>query len=93
MTEAYGHFQQEAHQLDAHHTPKTVHIDGWQATHLAWQKLFATVTIIQCFLHAFLKVRTCSKRLGLTFTEIKSQVWDIYRATSRPDFQQKVSQL
>jgi hypothetical protein len=93
LTEAYGHFQQEAHRLDAHYAPTTVNTDGWQATHLAWQQLFATVTIIQCFLHAFLKVRTCGKRLGSTFTEIKSQVWDIYRATSRPDFRQKVSQL
>lgn len=38
-------------------------------------------------------MRTCGKRLESTFTEIKSQIWDIYRATSRPDFQQKVSQL
>lgn len=93
LTEAYGHFRQEAHQLDADYTPKTVNIDGWQATHLAWQTLFATVTIIQCFLHAFLKVRSCGKRLGHAFVEITRQVWDIYRATSRVDFRQKVSQL
>jgi len=93
LTEAYGHFQQEAHRIAASYTPKTVNTDGWLSTQLAWQTLFATITVIQCFLHAFLKVRTCGKRLGSTFTEIKSQVWDIYRATSRPDFRQKVSQL
>jgi hypothetical protein len=93
LTEAYGHFQQEAQRLDIDYVPKTVNTDGWQATHLAWQTLFTTVTIIQCFLHAFLKVRTCGKRLGQTSTEIKGQVWDIYHAGSRTDFCQKVSQL
>lgn len=93
LTEAYGHFQQEAQRLDADYRPQTVNIDGWQATQLAWQTLFTTVTIIQCFLHAFLKVRTCGKRLGQAFTEIKGQVWDIYHALSRADFRQKVSQL
>ena len=93
LTEAYGHFQQEAQRLDADYTPKTVNTDGWQATHLAWQTLFTTITIIQCFLHAFLKVRACGKRLGHSFTEMSCQVWDIYRATSRSDFRQKVSLL
>lgn len=93
LTEAYGHFQQEAHQIDADYTPETVNIDGWSATQLAWQTLFATVTIFQCFLHAFLKVRSCGKHLGHAFTEITRQIWDIYHATSRVDFQQKLSQL
>lgn len=93
LTEAYGHFQREAQQLDTDYAPKTANTDGWQATHLAWQTLFTTVTIIQCFLHAFLKVRTCGKRLGHPFTEIKRQVWDIYRSASRADFRQKISQL
>ena len=93
LTEAYGHFQQEAQGLDPDYILQTVNTDGWQATQLAWQTLFTTINIIQCFLHAFPKVRACSKRLGHTFTEIKDQVWLIYHAVSRSDFRQKVSQL
>ena len=93
LTEAYGHFEQEAQRLDPDYRPQTVNTDGWQATQLAWQTLFTTITIIHCFLHAFLKVRACGKRLGPTFTELKGQVWDIYHALSRSDFRQKVSHL
>jgi hypothetical protein len=93
LTEAYGHFKSEAQRLNSDYAPQTVNIDGWQATHLAWQTLFTTITILQCFLHAFLKVRACGKRLGHTFTDIKRQVWAIYHTSSRTDFRQKVSQL
>ena len=93
LTEAYGHFKEEAQRLNPDYVPETVNTDGWRATHLAWQALFATITIIQCFLHAFIKIRARGKRLGASFTDIKQQVWDIYHAPSRSDFQARVADL
>jgi len=93
LTEAYGHFKDEAQRLDPEYTPKTVNTDGWWPTHLAWQALFATVTFIQCFLHAFIKIRSRGKRLGDTFTELKQQVWDIYHACDRADFMARIGDL
>ena len=93
LTAAYGVFKAEAHQLDPDYKPETVNVDGWAATSKAWQTLFPTVMIILCFLHAFIKIRSRCKRLGDTYTQIKQQVWDIYHAADRADFQQGVTTL
>lgn len=93
LTEAYGHFKAEAQRLDPDYQPQTVNTDGWRPTHLAWQTLFTTITIIHCFLHAFIKIRSCGKRLGDTFADIKEQVWDIYHAPSQADFLKRMADL
>jgi hypothetical protein len=93
LTAAYDVFKGEAQQLDPSYKPDTVNVDGWAATSKAWQTLFPSVTIILCFLHAFIKIRSRCKRLGDTYTQIKQQVWDIYHAASRPEFKQGVTLL
>jgi hypothetical protein len=91
LTEAYGHFKQEARTLSSDYTPQTVNTDGWRATQNAWQALFVTITVIECFLHAFLKIRDRCKRLKDLFPDIKRRVWNIYRAADAPDFRQQMS--
>ena len=86
LTEAYGHFKDEAQYLDPAYAPETVNTDGWRPTHLAWKSLFTAIIFIPCFLHAFIKIRSRSKRLGAIFSDIQQQVWDIYHAPSRVDF-------
>jgi hypothetical protein len=91
LTEAYGHFQEEAQQIAPHYTPDTVNTDGWLPTQKAWQALFATVTLIQCFLHAFLKIRNrTKKRYREIYAEIQQQVWDIYQAVDKSAFWQQI---
>ncbi len=86
LTEAYGHFKDEAQRLDPEYAPETVNTDGWWPTHLAWESLFTAIIFIPCFLHAFIKIRSRGKRLGDTFSDIQQQVWDIYHTASRVDF-------
>jgi hypothetical protein len=93
LTEAYGHFKQEAQHLNPDYQPQTVNTDGWSATQLAWKALFPTIVIIQCFLHAFLSIRSRCKRLKDTFSEIKQRVWDIYHADQVASFWQHVQEL
>ncbi len=94
LTEAYGHFQQEAKHLKADYEPKTVNIDGWAATQNAWQTLFPAITIIECFLHAFLKIRNrCQKKFKHLYSDISQRVWDIYHAEDVPTFQERVVHL
>jgi len=62
LTAAYGQFKQEAHTRPPDYVPQTVNTDGWRATQKAWSNLFATVVIIECFLHAFLKIRDRCQR-------------------------------
>ena len=57
MTRAYGVFAEEAKALDPDYKPETVNTDGWAATQGAWKRLFPSIAIILCFLHAFLKIR------------------------------------
>ena len=93
LTQAYGQVKKEAVELDATYTPQTVNTDGWLPTHLAWQSLFSTTTIIQCFLHAFITIRSRCKRLKTLFPTICQQVWDIYRAESVQLFRQGLDEL
>ena len=93
LKEAYGHFRTEAQNLAADYQPKTVNIDGWKATWLAWQSLFSSITIIICFLHAFIKIRTRCKRMKECFSEICQQVWDVYHAADKQAFMEKIEDL
>ena len=89
LTEAYGQFKQEAQNVDPDYAPQSVNTDGWTATQNAWRTLFVTITIIECFLHAFLKIRDrCKKRWQTVWPEIQQQVWDIYRAADPQEFRQ-----
>ena len=93
LAEGYGVFKQEAEQVNPEYQPNTVNIDGWRATRNAWQQLFPNITIILCFLHAFIKIRSCCQRLGDLYEQIKQQVWVIYRATDRDLFHTEVNNL
>jgi hypothetical protein len=93
LTEAYGYFKQEAQTLVPDYAPQTVNTDGWLATQKAWQALFVTLTVIECFLHAFLKIRDRCKRLKTIFPQIKDHVWSIYHAPDPADFRQRMSQF
>jgi hypothetical protein len=87
LKDAYGYFKAEAQLLDPKYSPQTVNTDGWLPTQKAWLALFSTITVIQCFLHAFLKIRArTKKRFKSIFADIQQLVWDSYQADNRHDF-------
>lgn len=92
LTEAYGQFKQEAQKVASDYAPQTVNTDGWTATQKAWRTLFVTSTIIECFLHAFLKIRDrCKKHWQTVWPQIQQQVWDIYQAADPQEFRQQTT--
>jgi hypothetical protein len=94
LTEAYGAFQEEAQNLDPNYAPLTVNTDGWSATQLAWRSLFPLIVIIECFLHAFLKIRDrCKKRYRDVYSEISQRVWDVYHADTPELFSERIEHL
>ncbi len=93
LTVAYDVFKQEAQAIQPEYQPETVNTDGWAATSKAWRGLFPAIVNILCFLHAFIKIRSRCKRLGDHYEQIKQQVWDIYRATDRDEFKERVDAL
>lgn len=86
---AYGDFAAEARDLDPEYAPQTVNTDGWAATRNAFRTLFATITVVLCFLHGFLKIRDrCRKH-----RELHRRVWDVYRAATAEQFRRLMAEF
>jgi hypothetical protein len=93
LTEAYQHFKDEAQALNPDYAPETVNTDGWSATQRAWLNLFPMIVIIECFLHAFIKIRERAKHLRETFSQLSQQVWNTYHAEDASAFRLQVETL
>jgi hypothetical protein len=93
LKQAYGVFREEAADVKPEYAPKTVNTDGWPATQAAWKVLFPLVAILQCFLHAWLKIRDRAKHLGELFLTISEKVWNAYHAPNRRSFSQRLRGL
>ena len=94
LTQAYGVFAKEAQALAPDYAPQTVNTDGWAATQAAWKALYPSVTVILCFLHAFLKVRDrATKALSECFYQVSERIWEAYRAPSKASFAQRLRRL
>ena len=93
LTGAYGVFRDEARCLDPEYRPETVNTDGWPATQAAWRSLFKGITVIVCFLHAFLKIRDRAVHLKETLTEVGRRVWEAYHAPDTRSFSQRLRRL
>jgi hypothetical protein len=90
---AYSVFKQEAREVAPEYAPKTVNTDGWKGTKAAWKALFKGVVILQCFLHAWLKVRERGQHLKDQFAEVSRRIWEAYRAPDRRCFGQRLRSL
>ena len=94
LEKAYGVFASDAQVVEADDAPETVNTDGWQATQGAWKALFPQITVILCFLHAFLKIRDrATKTLGDAFAQVQKRVWEAYHAPSKRAFSQRLRRL
>lgn len=94
LTDAYGQFQREAQQVQPTYQPETVNTDGWKATTNAWRALFPSICVIQCFLHAVLRIRNAATTATMAWYErIVERVWEAYGATSKRQFSQRLRRL
>jgi len=89
LTQAYQHFKDEAQQVNPDYAPETVNTDGWAATQRAWLTLFPLVVIIECFLHAFIRIRDRCRTLKPLLRQVAEQVWDVYHAPEAATFRQR----
>lgn len=94
LLESYGVFKEEALDLSPDYQPSSVNTDGWWATQNAWKGLFKHIAVIECFLHAFLKVRDrATKKLKAFFDVAADRIWECYRAESKRSLAQQIRQL
>lgn len=93
LTKAYDVFRQEARSVEPDYAPQTVNTDGWKATQQAWKSLFPAIVVLQCFLHAWLKIRDRGKHLGQQFFDLGERVWNVYRSTGKRSCAQRIRSL
>jgi hypothetical protein len=94
LKEAYGVFKEEALGLSPNYQPNSVNTDGWWATQNAWKKLFPSIAVIECFLHAFLKVRDrATKKMNDYFNIAADKIWNFYRTESKRQLAQQIRRL
>src|SRR5262249_6806700 len=86
---AYGVFEEEAQDVRPDYQPGTVSVDGWAATHQAWQALFPLVALLRCFLHGWLSMRSRGK-LDESFRDLSKRVWEAFAAPCRRSFGQRM---
>jgi len=94
LYESYGVFKEEASDLNADYQPDTVNTDGWFATQNCWKHLYPAIYVIECFLHAFIKVRDrATKKLKSSFNTAADKIWNCYRADSKRALAQQIRRL
>ena len=93
LTQAYGQFKTEALNVAPDYQPDSVNTDGWLATLNSWRTLFPSVTMILCFLHSFIKIRSCGKKLGDTYFDLCDKVWEVYHSASEAEFHARMADL
>jgi hypothetical protein len=92
LTKGSGVFQAEARDVEPDYAPRTVNVDGWSATRLAWLTLFPLVVLIRCFLHGWLSIRDgCKKHPA--FAALSEKVWQAFHAPDRRTFGQRLRRL
>ncbi|MBE7530924.1 MAG: hypothetical protein HND44_20835 [Chloroflexi bacterium] len=93
LEKGYQTFKTEVREVAPGYQPTTVNTDGWRATQKAWLALFPGVTIILCFLHAWLKIKQRCQRNQPLGTALRQKVWHVYHAQTVPQFAQRVRRL
>ena len=91
LAAAYGEFAAEAQAVFAEYQVRSVCTDGFQATREAWRRLFPTVTLVLCYLHAILKLRERCR--GVLRRHVLTRAWHVYQATTKGQFAQRVRRL
>ncbi len=94
LRDGYGTFKQESQSLKAGYEPISVNTDGWAATQKAWKSLFASIQVVECFLHAFLKVRDrATRKMESFFNMAGDKIWNIYESNTKREMAQRIRRL
>jgi hypothetical protein len=91
LTQGYGEFAQEAHQLAPAYQPQTACTDGWHATREAWQRLYPAAVLVLCFLHSVIKIRDRCR--GALRRSVVDKAWHVYQGATKRQFAQRLRRL
>ena len=92
--EAYRPFQREAQHVQPGYQPETVNTDGGQATMKAWRRVFPTICLMPCFLHALLRLRNvATTATNALYDIIIENAWEVYAAQTKRSDSQRLRRL
>jgi len=90
----YQIYMDECKYLNETYCPKSINTDGFGSTVKSATNMCPQATIIRCFLHGFLKIRTQATKKYLDYFEIISaKVWWCYDAKTAKSFAQRIRRL
>ena len=93
LKKGYQIFRDEAQALQSDYAPHTVNTDGWTPTHKAWKALFPLITILWCFLHFVLKIKSRCRSDKPLLNQLQDRLWPLYHAPNRASCAQRVRRL
>lgn len=94
LEKAYGIFKKEATIIAPNYQPLSINIDGYKSTKKAIENLYSPAIIFLCFLHSFLKIRSCgTTAYDLYFEVVSRKIWHCYHAKTARSFSYRISQL
>ena len=90
----YRIYMNECKYVDETYCPQTVNTDGFGSTVKSATAVYPQATIIRCFLHGFLKIKTQATKKYLDYFEvISAKVWGCYDAKTAQGFAQRIRRL
>ena len=94
LLKSYGIFKDEIHKIHPQHIIQSINTDGFQSTSNTAKHLFPKAQILRCFLHGFLKIKSCgTKAYDLYFNIIADKVWNCYEDLDKFIFAQRIRRL
>ena len=94
LKRAYKIFKQEALNIDPNYQADTFNIDGWKPLFKVLRELWPKANLMQCILHAWIKIRDrATKKLQFSFDIASEKFWDCYKAVNKQEFSQRVRRL
>jgi hypothetical protein len=91
LERGYGECAREAQALAPAYHPRSVCTDGWQATREAWRRLFPTIPLVLCLLHAVLK--SMDRCQGALRHHVLERAWRVSQATTKRQFAKRLRRL
>ena len=91
LERGYGEFAKEAKALVPAYQARSVCTDGWEATRQAWRRLFPTITLVLCFLHAILKMK--KHGAGQLRHRVLDRAWQVYQVATKRQFAQRLRRM
>jgi hypothetical protein len=93
LAAAYGEFADAARAHQPDYQPETVNGAGWEATQMAWQRLFPGMVVMRCFLHVVLGIQPRGRANQPLYQALTEDLWQLFHRLNPAQFGQRLRRL